>query len=366
MKKTIIIFLFFLPSLIFSQEQGLIKIIESLEFGPDTVETVFKWVTDNVKYDVNEKDRILEQNRSGEVLKGDQAAYEQEKLKKVIITKKGVCHDYSLLFGALLEKLGYESMVVTGYARNILGKINMHAGHAWNVVKVGDQWRFYDPTWAAGVVKDGSKFIKKYNDTWNNTPANEMIKTHMPYDPMWQLLKHPLSYDDFNSSNFEFNKKIQFDFDKLIEENFGQSDSAKAKSSLERSKQMGSANPLVKKWQSNQAKNMDSFKKMNSSEQLQEISNALNVVADKFNEYIDAKNKGFKSKKWTTEYKKSYIFELKASCERYQKFFDSYEPNGTDEKRFVIKSINTLKKLQSQLDNEVKLVIMESIKSGKK
>jgi len=81
-----------------------------------------------------------------------------------------------------------------------------------NAVKVGNKWRLYDPIWSAGIVNDGSKFVKKYNPMWNNTAPEEMIKTHMPCDPIWQLLKNPVSYDDFKVSRFDGNMDLTLYF----------------------------------------------------------------------------------------------------------------------------------------------------------
>ncbi len=48
--------------------------------------------------------------------------------------------------------------------------------------KIDGEWKLYDPTWGAGNVKDGKRFIKNYNKEWYDVSPGEMIKTHMPFD----------------------------------------------------------------------------------------------------------------------------------------------------------------------------------------
>ena len=111
--------------------------------------------------------------------------------------KKGVCEDYSLLFDSLLTALGYESFVVSGYIKDPKGNLNLKIGHAWNAVKDNGVWELYDLTWGAGYVVDSKKFVRKVTDIWYDVDPSEMIKRHMPYDPMWQLLEAPIDYSGF-------------------------------------------------------------------------------------------------------------------------------------------------------------------------
>ena len=56
-----------------------------------------------------------------------------------------------------------------------------------------------DPTWDAGRVgSTGFDPHYKYFDV----PADEFIQTHLPFDPIFQLLNYPINYNDFVRGNF--------------------------------------------------------------------------------------------------------------------------------------------------------------------
>lgn len=52
---------------------------------------------------------------------------------------KAVCEGYAKAFSLLLNACGVDNVYVTGESRN--------EGHAWNIVKIGDGWYWYDLTW---------------------------------------------------------------------------------------------------------------------------------------------------------------------------------------------------------------------------
>jgi len=56
------------------------------------------------------------------------------------LTKKGVCYHYALLLNKLLNKVGIDSYLVTGYNEK-------RVGHAWVNIYLEDKWYAIDPTW---------------------------------------------------------------------------------------------------------------------------------------------------------------------------------------------------------------------------
>ncbi len=61
------------------------------------------------------------------------------------------------------------------------------AGHAWVAVMQQEQWFLCDPTWDAGYQTPKHFMIE----------PDVFIDTHMPYDPLWQLLPHPLTHREY-------------------------------------------------------------------------------------------------------------------------------------------------------------------------
>jgi len=57
----------------------------------------------------------------------------------VLLQGAGVCESYALAYRILLHEVGIDNVYVTGYSRG--------ESHAWNLVKLGEDWVWVDPTW---------------------------------------------------------------------------------------------------------------------------------------------------------------------------------------------------------------------------
>lgn len=182
-KQLFFLLILFYPTLSFSQNNQIDSVIKAIYFEKDTIKAVFEWVANNIDYDV-------EKARFKSKIRAFSHQSDEEKINTALLTKKGVCEDYALIFDNLCKKLGYESYLVDGYTKD-LTKIEINFGHAWNVIKIKGKWYCFDPTWSAGSVYQ-NVFHKAYNDIWFKVPPNEFLFTHVPYDPIWQLTEHPV------------------------------------------------------------------------------------------------------------------------------------------------------------------------------
>ena len=63
----------------------------------------------------------------------------------VLIKGTGVCQSYALAYQMLLNEAGIENIYISGSADN--GSGSGRVGHAWNMVKLGDNWYHVDTTW---------------------------------------------------------------------------------------------------------------------------------------------------------------------------------------------------------------------------
>ena len=120
----------------------------------------------------------------------------------VFQTRKGVCEGYALLFMALGKTIGTDVVYIEGIIRRDLAPINLipmelrilrpddyWTRHAWNAVKIADDWQLVDTTW-----DDGSS----YKTDYLMPPPKAMIISHFPDYLNWQLL-----YPFQNKANFE-------------------------------------------------------------------------------------------------------------------------------------------------------------------
>ena len=122
-----------------------------------------------------------------------------------INTRQGVCQDYAELFIALCRLSNIENNYVTGNGKTSSEDIGFYSSnHAWNIVKVNEQYQIYDLTWAAGGYdNEKNTFKKKFNPQYFNADPVSFISNHYPDNSKWQLLDIPLSKNDYiNSPTF--------------------------------------------------------------------------------------------------------------------------------------------------------------------
>lgn len=334
--KKILILLLFVPFLASAQKSPASKIIPQIKFEQDSVKAVYDWVTNNIRYDVNQLHQLLRQQGKTKVSKAQSPqARINSKVDKVLRTKQGVCQDYAYLFDAIVKELGYESHVVVGYSKKLGTPTIAKIGHVWNAVKVRGIWKLYDTTWGAGQVKDGKKFIKRYNPAWYDVPATEMIKTHMPYDPIWQFLASPVSYQNFKMDKFDASNKQAYNYDSKIASYLKKDRKERIQEELDRSKEMGNGTKLVIKWRNGRIKTLKGSAKTDSFNQ---NTQELNQAVATFNEYIAARKKRFKGSKWTLPYSKTQLEILKKKTEVILQNFRSTRAKG--DKRKKIRKMN--------------------------
>ena len=153
------------------------------------VRALFVWVANNIRYDV-EKIRLKK-------------IQERTTVQDVLKTRMGVCQGYAELLVALNKACNINSVLVPGYTKKQDGSI-AELSHAWVATEVNSKWYLFDPTWAAGMVND-FKFTPTFSNRYYKLAPEEMIKDHMPFDPMYQFLNHTLSYNEFNRGNTGIN-----------------------------------------------------------------------------------------------------------------------------------------------------------------
>lgn len=110
----------------------------------------------------------------------------QFRMNQILRRRKGVCENYAELLVYLFRRCGINAVMVTGYTR-LNGALDP-AGHGWAAVETAGGWRLCDPTWDAGRTAPYRYYLA--------TPET-FIETHMPFDPLWQLLEQPWTHEDF-------------------------------------------------------------------------------------------------------------------------------------------------------------------------
>jgi transglutaminase/protease-like cytokinesis protein 3 len=162
---------------------------------------VFFWVASTVKYDFDAFNNNLVKPIYNESLDA----------VNTFNSKKGVCQNFANLYKYLCDRLGIESLVISGSGKNFPYGINPsgESNHAWNAVKIGKNWILLDATWAR------INTTQKADNYWFGTPAEEFIYSHLPEDSTWQLLKLRITRKQFNNypivTPFLFKSKFDFE-----------------------------------------------------------------------------------------------------------------------------------------------------------
>ena len=192
---------------------------------------IYFWIAKNIDYDV--KSRY------------DAPVYRSvaEITAEVMRRKKGVCQHYSELFNELSDLAGLESYVVNGYGKEY-GKV-MNLAHAWNVIKVEGEFYFVDATWGSGHINPEGKYVRDFSLEYFMVTPEKFIDDHISFDPMWQLLKRPLFFEEFEYGINYNTSRPEFNFKDSINYYFTLSPIAQIKSKIRRIEQNGQANKLV-------------------------------------------------------------------------------------------------------------------------
>ncbi|MEO5572669.1 MAG: transglutaminase domain-containing protein, partial [Bacteroidia bacterium] len=157
----------------------------------EKVRAVYVWVANNISY--NTEKYFAGRNRLSE-LSGEQV--EGESAEEIISSRQAVCEGYSNLLKALCTKAGISCEVIEGIGR----PENDADLHAWNAIDIDGEWKLLDVTWSAGAVNmKNKKYYKSFSDQFFLSAPAEFIKTHYPFDPMWQLLLHPVNRNEYEA-----------------------------------------------------------------------------------------------------------------------------------------------------------------------
>ena len=164
----------------------------------DKSRAIFIWVASNIQYDIDNMYAINFYEKTA------------DKIAKPLITRKGICENYASLFTDICIKSGIKSFVIEGYTKQ--NGFADYIPHAWCAALIDNSWFLFDPTWGSGYINDGKFFKKINNNDYKANPAT-LIKSHMPFDYLWQFLNYPITNQEFYEGKTQQNKtKPYFNF----------------------------------------------------------------------------------------------------------------------------------------------------------
>lgn len=319
------------------------------------IKAAYFYVISSISYDVT-------YNFSTELFSSD-----EDFVTKTIATNTGVCIHYAKLFKAIVDKLGYQCQIVTGYTKQNNQISNL--SHAWCAIKMQDKnWYIFDPTWDSGYVKN-EKFVRNLVSKHFKMLPSAAIISHMPFDYLWQFTKEPISNREFyNGKLYDGKPKINFEYQIEIDKYLKLSEIDKAFESSERIQKNEILNDLILE-EYNYKKNIFNTTRLNKNvEKFNEIVEEYNIAIVLLNDFIVYRNKEF-----TPSYADAILLEMiktpKERLENVQKEFfvlGSIGKENTSSYNSLRASISdTVKQAQEQYEF-VKEYISKSKKERKK
>ena len=255
----------------------------NLSTDEEKARAAFYWISQTISYD------IASMNST------NYYENEQQVVDEVMKSRKGVCMHYAALMSRICNRVGVKTFVVGGYTRQN-GKVDI-LSHAWNVSFVNGKWQIIDPTWGTGQIVNG-KFVRQLNNEFFLMQPEEGIKSHCPFDPMWQLLQYPIDNNNFSKGIVAIDKsKPLFSFNDSIAAYEKADELTRQKAALRRMENNGINSKLLQENQQQIKNRINGIQKNTSIETFNNAVNTLNQAVNDLNEFINYRNKQFTPKR---------------------------------------------------------------------
>lgn len=141
-----------------------------------------------------------------------------------LVDEDAVCNGYAEAIKLIFDCIGMESKMVVGTADGI--------DHAWNLVKIGENWYHLDATWDDPLPDQGDKIMHPYfnvsddilsnNHTWNQSDYPKA--TDMQYNYYVYNNRYFSNFDDYKSQAYVEMMQHGNDRYEAVIENFEEND----------------------------------------------------------------------------------------------------------------------------------------------
>jgi hypothetical protein len=183
------------PRAFWSPEKLSRRITEDFPSDSARARAIYIWTTKHVSYDVKKYELLKKRKYVERLVKQirpfNAEIYSKKAALRTIRMRKGVCADYSNLYKRLAILSGLNCEVVTGFAkatRDDIGKLPRQMDHAWNAVKINDEWKLLDATWGAGYLDtEKRKFVSRFNPDFYFTLPELFAVHHFPREKKWLM-----------------------------------------------------------------------------------------------------------------------------------------------------------------------------------
>ncbi len=268
----------------------------------DKARAIYEWITRNMTYNVYTT-----------FTSRNEVYSEAKDLQETLRTRTGICKQFALLFKTVAEKVGIPAYIVSGY--NKFNGALLPSPHEWCAAKIGAQWFFYDPTFGMGYINSNSQFVHDPTLKYCQATPQLLIQTHMPYDPIWQLLEQPYRYEEFDKDTYnpQANPRPVCHFNDSILAYTRQSRIEQLADSYNRVLRNGKANPLVDYYIELTQANIRIYQQQKVYDIYKEAMKLQNMGADLANDFIRYRRQAFQPERKEDEVRSLLAQALEAA-----------------------------------------------------
>lgn len=156
---------------------------------------VYTWVALNITYDIKGMSSAQKPISYSYGTEEEKSQIEQkirlDLAKETLKKAKAVCQGYSTLYKVICDLVGLECEIISGTSKTKytdIGVLPKIMDHAWNAVKINNEWRLLDVTWGSGYLdQSAGKYISEFNDFYFLTLPSLFNLNHYPENRVWLL-----------------------------------------------------------------------------------------------------------------------------------------------------------------------------------
>jgi hypothetical protein len=242
---------------------------------------IFIWIARNIDYNFDSIFASYNYQNPSEVS------------EKFLRSRVGVCLQFADLFTEIAHQCGIRSYVIQGYTKQ--NGIVDYFPHAWCAGFIDSTWYLFDPTWGSGYVSNG-RFIKLVNNYYFMAKPEDLIRSHMPFDPLWQFLTYPVTNQEFYERNYLTNtKKAYFSFTDTLSAYEHESEEEQYISSARRIEQNGVKNAFTEAKLRVLKGKIEFYRNKTMAEKYSQAVIGYNEGIRKLNQFIKLSNAQFSS-----------------------------------------------------------------------
>jgi hypothetical protein len=175
---------------------------------------IFRWITDNIHYDLNLYNEVIEKQRRlrhhRKKLLDWKKQFDNKVQRRLYNKQSTICDGYASLLERMSNHVGISCVKISGYARTSKQAIGKgQSNHAWNAVKIGARWYLCDATWASSKLDPATlKFHRRFDRNYFLTDPSLFIANHFPSDTSWILLHDKPSLKEFLNGPMKYGEYI--------------------------------------------------------------------------------------------------------------------------------------------------------------